>query len=545
MGIFEQYGIKEVADVCIYSIHKKQDNSGDVYYVPALYLDTLKVSSVEKTAENVWAQGGLGNSRLVCWDYGKQINLTLEDALCTPASLGLCWGGVLGADWKDGKLDQKLGITWNTDKVERLERMEKAFYPRNDKETSSISYLLPQTEEDKKKTLEDGIITNSQIVDGTNISGFGMVKNHSYKWTLYIESDIRSIATVPNRFFDIYGNSYAIDDTAQVVVNSNPIQSGISAKPYKFHVIYKLLQVNDNQTTTPTKDLIFDTSYTKDYRKINNLTNNSTGSYDKISNSISFDGTISSKTTDIKDAKYLAIIIDNDNNYSAALYAHNSDADSDGWMRPKIPIDLEQFRGLDLWIQFDHLNELIYFIMTKYINNINSIYPLSMQSSDSDIVISSRNVIDEDKGKLWCYINPKTMQPYPDDYWFHQGEPYYIKSLTFAPKNKELKAKRITVPAGQFPGMYMIVGETYIRNRDTGEDERLQIKFPLCKIKSNQTLTLQADGDPTTFNLEVEVARPVSGIMMEMTSYEVDKKVHLNEHGELEVKDGSTEVLRS
>ena len=137
------------------------------------------------------------------------------------------------------------------------------------------------------------------------------------------------------------------------------------------------------------------------------------------------------------------------------------------------------------------------------------------------------------------------MQPYPDDYWFHQGEPYYIKSLTLAPKKKELKAKRITVPAGQFPGMYMIVGETYIRNRDTGEDERLQIKFPLCKIKSNQTLTLQAEGDPTTFNLEVEVARPVSGIMMEMTSYEVDKKVHLNEDGELEVKDGSTEVLRS
>ena len=89
MGIFEQYGIKEVADVCIYSIHKKQDNSGDVYYVPALYLDTLKVSSVEKTAENVWAQGGLGNSRLICWDYGKQINLTLEDALCTPASYRL------------------------------------------------------------------------------------------------------------------------------------------------------------------------------------------------------------------------------------------------------------------------------------------------------------------------------------------------------------------------------------------------------------------------------------------------------------------------
>ena len=93
MNIFDQYGIKEVADVTIYSIHKKADGSGDVYYVPALYLDTLKVTTVEKSAENTWATGGQGNSRLVSWDYGKTINLNLEDALCTPASLGLCWGG--------------------------------------------------------------------------------------------------------------------------------------------------------------------------------------------------------------------------------------------------------------------------------------------------------------------------------------------------------------------------------------------------------------------------------------------------------------------
>ena len=51
MNIFDQYGIKEVADVTLYSIHKKKDGSGDVYYVPALYIDTLKMSSVEKTAE--------------------------------------------------------------------------------------------------------------------------------------------------------------------------------------------------------------------------------------------------------------------------------------------------------------------------------------------------------------------------------------------------------------------------------------------------------------------------------------------------------------
>jgi hypothetical protein len=135
------------------------------------------------------------------------------------------------------------------------------------------------------------------------------------------------------------------------------------------------------------------------------------------------------------------------------------------------------------------------------------------------------------------------MTPYSDDYWFHQGEPYFIKSLTFAPKGKQLKSKRIEVRAGQFPGMYMIVGETYIRERDTGKDERMQIKFPLCKIKSDQNLTLEAEGDPTVFNLDIEVARPVSGIMMEITSYEIATKMIQNENGFMEIKDGSTEVL--
>ena len=102
MNILDQYGIKEVADVTLYSIHKKKDGSGGVYYVPALFLDTLKVSTVEKTGESTWATGGIGNSNLINWDYGKTITVNLEDALCTPASLGLCWGGTLSADWKNG-----------------------------------------------------------------------------------------------------------------------------------------------------------------------------------------------------------------------------------------------------------------------------------------------------------------------------------------------------------------------------------------------------------------------------------------------------------
>jgi hypothetical protein len=77
------------------------------------------------------------------------------------------------------------------------------------------------------------------------------------------------------------------------------------------------------------------------------------------------------------------------------------------------------------------------------------------------------------------------MTPYDDDYWFKQGEPYYKKSITIGTKTNPIKSKKILIEAGTFPGMYKLVGETYIRSRDTGEDQRMQITLPLCKVKSN------------------------------------------------------------
>ena len=53
-NILEKYGIKEVADVMLYEIGKETET-------PVLYLDTLKVSTIEQTAENVSARGGKGN----------------------------------------------------------------------------------------------------------------------------------------------------------------------------------------------------------------------------------------------------------------------------------------------------------------------------------------------------------------------------------------------------------------------------------------------------------------------------------------------------
>ena len=95
MNIFEQYGIKEVMDACLYAI--QLDENENEIYVPVLYLDTLKVSTVEQSAQSVSAQGGHGNPKLITWDYGKEIKVQLEDALFTPAQQSMTWTGKLGA----------------------------------------------------------------------------------------------------------------------------------------------------------------------------------------------------------------------------------------------------------------------------------------------------------------------------------------------------------------------------------------------------------------------------------------------------------------
>ena len=94
VNIFDKYGIKEVANVQFQAL--EDDPKAGVYEGDiVLFLDTLKVSTIETTAENTAAQGGWGNPKLIQWDYGKEINITLEDALMSLESLRFMLGGAI------------------------------------------------------------------------------------------------------------------------------------------------------------------------------------------------------------------------------------------------------------------------------------------------------------------------------------------------------------------------------------------------------------------------------------------------------------------
>ena len=90
VNILAKYGIKEVADVMFYELDSKGAPSA-----PALYLDSLKVSTIEQSAETVDATGGKSNVKLLTWDTNKELTLTLEDALFSAKSLSIMFGGTI------------------------------------------------------------------------------------------------------------------------------------------------------------------------------------------------------------------------------------------------------------------------------------------------------------------------------------------------------------------------------------------------------------------------------------------------------------------
>jgi hypothetical protein len=97
----DKFGIKEVADVRFYEVGQikvdaatgdVQPATGEALPEATLQLDTLKVSTIEFTAEQSEARGGKGNAPLIIWDYGREVNVTLEDALLSMKAMQLMFG---------------------------------------------------------------------------------------------------------------------------------------------------------------------------------------------------------------------------------------------------------------------------------------------------------------------------------------------------------------------------------------------------------------------------------------------------------------------
>ena len=158
--------------------------------------------------------------------------------------------------------------------------------------------------------------------------------------------------------------------------------------------------------------------------------------------------------------------------------------------------------------------------------------------------------------ELAVFLDPNTLKPFENNSIryttqkgltitgnlrvIRKGEVYYKWQRRRIADNYA-QGRQIVVDAKTFPGAFRLVGETYIRDR-FGKEQKLQIEIPLCKLSSNTSLSLAADGDPVTVDMSLRAMRKHDGTLVKFTYYDVDKNCLVPFEAETELPVITTEV---
>lgn len=410
MNLFQKYGIKEVSDVVFYSINEIGD---EVFYTPVLFLDTLKVSTLEKSAQKVSAQGGKGNKKLITWNYGKEITLNLEDALFSPASMSMIWGGLL-----ESKLSKYTSAIVKCNMANKYGTLH----------YSIKAYPSPALTDEEWEII-------FEVAEENNLdSGSGNQNATKYK------------------------------------KNGDIIESYVAEN--RNSLIYKYFK---RKWATETEKAMPQSIIDAIIKKIDSL--------DKV-------GTIE---TDIRELE----VIDR--------------------MEKCIVKDR---KGLEISTKKQKENLLRYYKDDKTSSytifyDAKTMLPL-LQVNDAGKVLGWDGDKDDDNDG----ILEET-----DKFRIKIGTVYYKWTRTVKYKESEddgILGRTLVIDAETFPDDYKIVGETYIREQKTGKDQRYQFVIHRANVSSDTSITLQADGDPTTFSMQIDVLTPPNDIQMELKQYNVE-----------------------
>ena len=432
MNLFKKYGIKEVADVTFYSIIEIGDEE---IYIPVLTLDTLKISTLNQKSTAVTARGGYADQKILAWNFGKDITLTLEDALFSAASMSLTYG------WLNSQLSV---ITSLIAKINIANKFGKLNY-------SIYAYPSPELTEEEWEMVF-----------------FVLSRVHTGLDTILCENV---------RIY--YGNRYIEKDIAPYVTQDFINEEYVSEFRYKVKSSYK----NRSLYRAVDKDKEL---YKAMPKKIIQLLFNQ---IKKVSDYYKID----------TDNFELEVI---DRMEGCVVTQDNG-----------LNIDFQQ--------QWENLQ--------AYFNN--------------------------DKTHSYTiFYDAKTMQPLVANYdgdiakrgiaTLKKGTPYYKWTRTVQQKidDRDFLGKVLTINADRFPQKFKIVGETYIREQKTNKDSRYQFIINRAQISTDTNITLQADGEPTTFSMNIDVLTPPNEVMVELRQFDV---VNDEEYGGSKVLPQETEYTRT
>lgn len=534
-----------------------------------MYFDTLKVSTVEQTTEQTSARGGLGNAEHVIWDYGKEIKLTLQDALYTPASQSLLWGGLYGLKpikvkgvWVpaiyetddygntiyykkqvltavDYKNDKDAG---NGNNLTKGKKDWVGFYCLCDYEMKYMTYVPeivdPFSYNDTKLTRGKANI----LINGKEVSIGDTVQN--YKGGQKKDGKGNVIATYgAAEKADLLINNFETFENHQFVIKKEEGNYTVTESQNNYADCHSMLEyywsscMGQMTTTSINKKQAYSDDIDFCIHSFED-NNNKRFLFKEGKNYICYKHFYKTIT---KKLKGFDIIEEKKSEDGTTIFV-------------KVPVEkfqtfqvyLGTFFIIEDWNISNTLEEPGIHLLDSKIKTTSLLERMEDKQArqafciDVDKNIKAYNAMKDPKysqSNLTVYIDPNTLVPYEANAHeydtqsgdtihgnlrtFKQGE-YYLQ-YTRERATPENQFQQITVQAQDYPGTFKLVGETYVRNR-FGEDSRYQFEIPLCKLISNVTFDLQADGDPTTVDMELKVLRQEDGTMMRLTHYNVEEK---------------------
>lgn len=613
MNLFQKYGIKEVADVVFYSITAIGDEE---FYTPVLFLDTLKVSTLEKAAEKVEAKGGKGNKKLITWNFGKEITLNLEDALFSPASMSMIWGGKLNSKLSDytsaivkcnlanqyGDLNYSIkaypspaltddeweivfkvaeelglnsgaeteypsiytikdGMEEETEKYvyENRQNLIKKYFQRSWTGFDFASQKIPQVEVDNKLTNDfKFLLTGSLPKDYRgyyfDTSGIYSSENENkQKGRVYVDSLILTRQPTIDDFLTVFspGKNYTantpgsmiaqmsyrilLEDGSWAMANGSTTSSSDNATVFKQDILVEVrYDVQDNKILL---------NYINGDAVVFWLSGDNTGStlINGWTSFVRMWRTYKKMNNPNELIKCLDPVVFLQTIYGldaiATKNVMNTMTTTAGKaMPPEIP--------LKILSEIQYLNQ-IGTIETdiqdlEVIDRMEKCIVKDKKGLTIDPVKQKENLFryyaDDKSSSYTIYYDAKTMLPLfnvRDDmilgdseaFTIKMGTVYYKWTRTVKYKESEddaILGKTLVIDAETFPDAYKIVGETYIRNQKTGKDQRYQFIIHRANVSSDTSITLEAEGDPTTFSMQIDVLTPPNDIMMELKQYDVE-----------------------
>lgn len=120
-----KYGVREICEVVLRA-KARQVVGNKVFFKnePVIYFDTLKTSSLEGAATTVYAQGGVGNSRLIAWEGERTVTFTMEDALISPEGFMILSGAGLIEASAENTIKQHVTETVDASNTKIVEEIE-------------------------------------------------------------------------------------------------------------------------------------------------------------------------------------------------------------------------------------------------------------------------------------------------------------------------------------------------------------------------------------------------------------------------------------